>query len=775
MALLCAGAVLWAAVPDPTPDVLSWPVSPVLLDRRGDLIHARLSADGEWCLPIPLSEMGEWLPKVLVSVEDKRFYSHSGVDFPALGRALYQNLRQGRIVSGASTITSQLVRLSRPRPRTFQAKVLEFVGAWKLERSLSKDRILELYLNRAPFGGPIRGVEAASRLYFGKRAKELSLGEAALLVGLLKGPTLYRPDKNPAGAQKRRRQIIARVADQTGFPPDLTALALDEPLPPFRAAMPDKVRHFADLAFKTLPGKGGPARSGLDMDLQDLLQRTLLRQLESMDPEVTAAGIVADNATGSILAYVGNARFNPAEDRQWVDCALAPRSPGSALKPFIYLAAMEEGHIIPASLLADTPLRLGGEAPRNFDRIYRGPVRASTALASSLNTPAVRVLRMIGLRDALARLRRAGFSHLDREETQYGDSLVLGAGEVTLLELTRAYAALANNGTDRPLLLLRPRSSSSSFVPLSASLPSGLAPAWEQIRHALSGERPPARQIYSAAAAFLVTDILQDSARLPFLAQIDRTQESVPLAFKTGTSFGLRDAWAVAYCPAYTVAVWFGKAEGGADPRILGLSLAAPAALRVLRALAADLPPGAARPLPPPSLARTEVCALSGKAPSSFCPATRLEWHLPAVWRTLPCEMHTRRAGVVVWPPELEDYARKRLAREDLSRSALIASPLSGAAYLLTPGGRAQPLPLKAEGVAYPVHWFLEGEYLGEQSREDKPFYWLPRAGRHTLSLLDSQDRIAASRVEVVDLAARAEEEESAAGLGPRPEPRRGE
>jgi penicillin-binding protein 1C len=708
--------------------------------------------------------MGEWLPKVLVTVEDKRFYSHGGVDFLALGRALYQNLRQGRVVSGASTITSQLVRLSRPRPRTFRAKILEFAGAWKLERSLSKDRILEIYLNRAPFGGPIRGVEAASLLYFGKRAKELSLGEAALLVGLLKGPTLYRPDKNPEGAQKRRRQIIARVADRTGFPPDLTALALEEPLPAFRAAMPGKVRHFADLAFKTLPPEGGRVRSSLDMDVQELLRRSLAEQLESAGEEVTAAGIVAENATGRILAYVGNARFDPAEDRQWVDCALAPRSPGSALKPFLYLAAMEEGHIIPASLLADTPLRLGGEAPRNFDRMYRGPVRASTALAASLNAPAVRVLRLIGLRDALERLRQAGFSRLNRPEADYGDSLALGAGEVTLLELTRAYVALANGGADRPLLLRQPRSSPSPAFPAAASLPAGLASAAEQIRYAQSGELPPTRQIHSAAAAFLITDILQDPARLPFLAQINRTQENIPVAFKTGTSFGLRDAWTAAYCPAYTVAVWFGKAEGGADSRILGLSLAAPAAIRVLRALAADLPPASLRPDPPPSLARTQVCALSGKAPSAFCPATRLEWHIPAVWRTLPCDMHLKRGGatVVAWPPELEDYARKRLAREDRSRSAFILSPLSGSAYLLTPGGGAQPLPLRAEGVAYPVHWFLEGEYLGEQPREDKPLYWIPRAGRHALSLLDGQDRTASSLVEVIDLAARAGEEESA-------------
>ncbi|MDR2161801.1 MAG: penicillin-binding protein 1C [Desulfovibrio sp.] len=766
-AALCAAVLLWAAwraVPDPTPEVLSWPVSPVLLDRGGTLIHARLSGDGEWCLPIPLEEMGEWLPRILTAVEDKRFRFHGGVDFLALGRALFQNLRQGRVVSGASTLTSQLVRLSHPRPRTFSAKLLEFAGAWKLEQSLSKDQILETYLNRAPFGGPIRGVEAAARLYFGKRARDLSLGEAALLVGLLKGPTFYRPDKNPAGARERRRRIIASTAKQAGLPDDLKELALAEPLPAFRAALPDKVRHFADLAFKTLPRQGGPAGSTLDMRVQELLERALASRLEDMDREVTAAGIVVENATGHILAYAGNSRFDPAGDSQWVDCALAPRSPGSALKPFIYLAAMEEGHIIPASLLADTPLRLGGRAPRNFDRLYRGPVRASIALASSLNAPAVRVLRLVGQRRALNFLRRAGFSHLNREDAHYGDSLVLGAGEVSLLELARAYSALANQGADRPLLLRRPFSSPASGAP-SASLPSGLASSAEQIRYALSGQAPPRRQIHSAAAAFLITEILQDPSRLPFLAQLKRTQEEAPIALKTGTSFGLRDAWAAAYCPAYTVVVWFGKAAGGADPGIMGLGLAAPAAIRVLQSLNEGLPPARRRYEPPASLAKTRVCSLSGQAPSAFCPATRLEWHIPKVWRTLPCSLHPRSAGAVAWPPELEDYARKRVAREDVSRPAFMLSPLDGTSYLLTPGSRAQPLPLKAEGVAYPVHWFLEDKYLGEQTREDKPLYWTPLAGRHALSLLDSQNRVCSARVEVIDLAARIPEDEKTAPI----------
>lgn len=786
---VAAFAVLWRLAPDPYERVLSWPVSPVLLDKDGRLIHARLSQDQEWCLPVPLAEMGQWLPKVLVAVEDKRFYDHGGVDFLALARAVVQNLTSGRVRSGASTITSQLVRLSTPRERTFFTKALEFFGAWKLEQRLGKSQILEYYLNRAPFGGPIRGAEAAARLYFGKRAKELSLGEASLLVGLLKGPTAYRPDRNPAAALRRRQHIIAAVAERTDFARDLTELALQEPLPAYRPTMPAKAWHFADLAFKTLPPEGGIARSTLDMRAQGLLERTLGERLARLNASprpldqsaagpgsgVTAAGVVVDNVKGAIIAYVGNSRFDAANGRHWVDCALAPRSPGSTLKPFIYLAAMEEGHIIPASLLADTPLRLGGEAPRNFDLRYRGPVTAHAALAESLNAPAVRVLRMVGVSRILALLRNAGFAFLNRNDSDYGDSLALGAAEVTVLELARSYSALARLGEDRRLLLRLPPGGMAKNGESSAGaaaleqygsslagnaapapfppLPVPLAPASLQAA-GRGGETPVPRRLYSAPAAYLVAQILKDPGRLPFLTQLVQAREQSPVAFKTGTSFGLRDAWTAAYTPSYTVVVWFGREDGGANPALLGISLAAPAAIQTVRGLEARGGPAPRWYAEPPGIGAARVCSLSGAAASAFCPSTRKAPDISDVRRTVPCSMHIFRDGKItlVWPPELEDFNRKRFAAKDLSRSALVTSPLPGARYLITPGARLLPLALKAEGVRYPVHWYVNGEYLGEQEREDAPLHWLPPGGTHSLSLLDADERIANASVTVTDL-----------------------
>ena len=824
VALVVLVGGVYLAIPDPLQAVLHWPVSPVLLDSRGDVFHARLSGDDEWCMPLPLEEMGYWLPKVAVAVEDRRFYAHRGVDLPALCRAVLQNIHRGRVVSGASTITSQLVRISQPRPRTMATKVMEFLSAWKLETRLGKRQILELYLNRAPFGGPIRGVEAASRLYFGKRAKDLSLGEASLLIGMLKGPTALRPDKHPQRALQRRQAIITQVAEATAFSPELTALALKEPLPVFRTAMPQKAWHFADLVVRTSfwtnhqeqrdqagqagqgskapyfdatasPGAGpddaawpvnrpgrmysaGIVHTTLDSSLQTTLETTLNRSLARLDPALTAAGIVVENATGAIRAYVGNARFSPQADREWVDCAIAPRSPGSTLKPFIYLAALEKGLLVPESLLADTPLSFRGQAPRNFSRTYLGPVSTRFALAHSLNAPAVRVQRMIGVQAALRALRAAGFAQM-RAEGTYGDSLVLGAGEVTLLELARAYTALASLGMDKPLVYAFAPDSGAKEAPKGDRNPSlGKKPPkrlsrgnfWPSgLGSPVPATRPDASRLYSQPAAWLVADILGDATRLPFITQLTQAREERPIAFKTGTSFGLRDAWCAAYFPGYTVVVWYGQARGGANSALVGISAAAPVALQLARTLAGEqsFEQGARRALagkrwyePPDGIIRVRVCALSGASPSAYCPNIIHSPAIEGVYRTTPCTLHALRDGkiTILWPPELEDFAARRKAGTDMSRPPHIVSPLPGVDYLLTPGVRNQPVLLHAEDVAYPVYWYSDGEFVGTQHGPQEPLYWPPTAGRHTLSLLDSQNKTASLTTTVIDLARQAEE-----------------
>lgn len=714
LALAAAGGLFSVAfLPYSADNISRWPTSPVLLDRKGGVFAVFLSADSEWSIPVPLSRMGRWLPLIATEVEDRRFRDHGGVDWAAILRASLQNAAAGRVVSGASTITSQLVRLSQPRPRTVKTKLLEFSAAIKTENRFSKDEILEIYLNRAPFGGNIRGVEAAARIYFSKSAAEVSLSEAALLVGMLKGPSVYRPDRNPERALARRNAILADLAARGVITDVQHNLALSEKLPSGRGSLPGAAWHFA-LAALGDRKEGGEIRTTLDQPVQALLERTLTSSLAPLQKEITAAGVVMDNTTGEILAYTGNARLGSGMPGSWVDCGKSPRSPGSALKPFAYLAAFERGILTPASLLADTPLAFLGNAPRNFDLVYRGPVTARTALSDSLNVPSVRVLRAAGQEYVMDLLRNCGFLSLTKPAGHYGDSLILGGCEVTLLQMAEGYGTLANLGVRRT--------------------------PWF-----LAQGAPPGRRVIQEGPAFLVADILKDTGRLlpVHRARIEGRKDW--FAFKTGTSYGYRDAWTAAYNPRYTVIVWMGDPSGTPHPELVGLSAAAPAVVEVLRAL-----PAAGWYDPPPGVESREVCSLSGAPPSPACLSTRKDYAIEGISSPAPCTMHTILDGekTVRWPPELEEFARRRSLEVEAGGGISIVSPLPGSRYFLTPLGGEQRTALKAEGAVPPVYWFIGGTFAGKQVGRE-PLFRPLKKGRHTISLVDSRGRTASSWVVV--------------------------
>ena len=750
--LLSLCVVMAYLVPSALYDVLHWPVSPALYDAEGRLFHARLSESQEYCIPVALDSMGRWLPMLAVEVEDRRFYSHHGLDPLALVRAAHQNLSRGRRVSGASTITSQLVRIAVPRERTPGSKALEFVQAIGLEFHLDKNEILELYLNRAPMGGTFRGVEAASLGYFRKRAENLTLAEAAMLVSMFKGPTVYRPDRNPEKLLERRDAILADLAGRGKITPEQCRMALLEPIPHEQASLPARSWHFASLSLaETRDGYwkegGAPLRTTLRPGIQRLLGLGLAEQLSAFHPKVTASGIIVDNATGAVLAYVGNARFDPVSDRHWVDCGTSPRSPGSVLKPFVYLEAMEQGLIVPGTLLADTPLALGGQAPQNFDKMYRGPVSAAAALSDSLNAPAVRVLRLAGGESVIGRLRGLGFRHLVRPASWYGDSLALGGCEVTLLELAGAYTALAGLGHARPL-------TTRNFARLPGeplTTPNPLA--GNQGVHA-EGHKSElaATRVFSPQAAYLVTEMLTDIHRLPFARREPLVRKKRNIAFKTGTSYGLRDAWACAYTPEHTVVVWFGNEDGTPDEGLVGIASAAPVAARIL----ADIPataPGVWFP-PPDGIENFTACALSGRPASPFCPQKIIATRIHKVSKTFPCEMHreTREGLVTVLPPDLEEYARLRsLAAEEKARID-ITSPRNGSRFYLNTAAPQQKIHLSCEGASGRVHWFVNRQFFAAQDA-DKVLLWPMRPGKFSVSLVDERGKTAFNTFEIVDMA----------------------
>ncbi len=675
----------------------AWPRSAVVRDRAGAPLCVFLSEDGEYCLPVLLSEMGRWLPLAAVEVEDRRFWTHGGVDWRSLLRAAFDYALKGRR-AGASTVTSQIVRICRPSERTFSTKIREFAQARALERKHSKEELLAAYLNMIPLGGNLRGVEAASLAWFGRSARDLTVAQAALLAVMAKGPTAYRPDLHPRAALARRNWAISLLERRGRITREQARLALAEPLPRAMSPLPSEEWLFCRKAASLTPEKD--VVSTLDRSMQKTLRAALLDALAAQDGDVTAAGVLIENDTGAVRAYVPNARRGQrAAPAEWVDCASSPRSPGSALKPFAYALAFEDGSISPASLMADTPLTLSGRAPRNFDRVYRGPVSAAAALVDSLNVPAVRILRDEGGERLLRKLRLLGFSALTRTAAHYGDSLVLGGCEITPLQLATAATALARGG----------------FL----------------VENRLIESHPVIeRAVFSPESAWLTSNVLSDPSRMPtLLRSVD--PESGRFAFKTGTSYGLRDAWTVGWNGLWTLAVWLGDPRGDPHPGLVGLSAAAPAVLKTLRSL-----PARGLGDPPSGVAEREVCALSGLPPSQLCPRTVKEYAITGVSPARVCTMHRPEGGkvVVVWPPELSAFiGSRRGERTGLS----IASPLEGAAYLLHEDGAK--LVLRAEG-SDEFFWFVDGRYVGRGTPET-PCPWTMTRGRHRLSVTDPLGR----------------------------------
>lgn len=670
--------------------------SPAFYDRNGILFHVRLSPASEWHIPIPLSEMGKWLPLVAVNAEDGRFYSHFGVDVIALMRAVFQDVTKLDTVSGASTITAQLIRLAVSEPerrkRTLSTKFREFIMAVKLERYLTKSQILEAYLNLAPFGGNIRGVQAASLIYFGKKADQISPGEACMLIGMLKGPSLYRPDKYPSSAIKRRNQIISLMERKNVFDHNTALRASLEELPRKKFRLPSRAWHFTELLLSQNPEHSQRFDTALDIEIQTKLEGILRASLSEVPNDITFSAGISDNQTGSIIAWAGNARFSFKSDEKsasWVDCGKSLRSPGSTLKPFAYLSAVEKGILTPSTLIYDTPYAFSGRAPRNFDLSYRGGVTARTALSESLNAPAVRVLRMTGKDKILSFMRSLGFNHLTNTAEFYGDSLILGGCEVSLLEELEAYTALASGGVHRKLKLLK------DDIQVSE-------------RKATDG------------GCWIISDILR-YGRSNF-------------AVKTGTSYGLRDAWCSSWGKDYTVCIWAGNPAGNSWDGLVGAEISLPVAVQVMR----NINPGKWFERPE-TVKRRKVCVISGKPPLKLCPSEKYEYALSGITQSIPCDIHnipgkTQKEGLTA------EGARNTRFR--------IVSPLDGAKYFNAEYYGKCRVPLRAEGTNGKISWYLDGKYICESTAGTVKMYSL-HDGVNILSATDESGRSTSSRVEV--------------------------
>ncbi|RMF27111.1 MAG: penicillin-binding protein 1C, partial [Bacteroidetes bacterium] len=567
----------------------------------------------------------------LLAFEDRRFWRHPGFDPLALGRAALQNLRAGQVVSGGSTLTMQVIRLSRkPRSRSFWQKLYEIVLATRLELSRSKEEILRLYAGHAPFGGNVVGLEAASWRYFGKPPQLLSWAEAATLAVLPNQPGLIHPGRNRRLLLQKRNRLLRRLLrdhqlDSTSF-----RLALEEPLPSRPHPLPRLAPHLLERFAQSVT-RQRRFRSTLDGNLQQAALELAERHERRLKANQihNLAFVVLDLSSGEVLAYVGNAPHAGDEHQGWVDVVRAPRSSGSILKPFLFARALDAGLILPPSLLPDVPSDLSGFHPENFHESFDGAVPAERALIRSLNVPFVHLLRDYGLERFHRDLKRLGFASLRFPARHYGLTLVLGGGEVTLWELAGAYGHLGRE-------LLRYHEAPQDFRPGPLLAPRVLlSPSGESENDETRSTLPP---VISPAAAWQTLKTLEKLERPDEARHWELFPSSRKISWKTGTSFGFRDAWAVGLTPRYLVAVWVGNADGEGRPGLVGVRAAAPLLFDLFGLLPAD--DGAGFPPPWDAMHPRPVCALSGYLPTSHCPVDTL-WVAPAASRVPACPYHS--------------------------------------------------------------------------------------------------------------------------------------
>ena len=538
--VICSAAAVWIVSLGPAPVGEGLAFSTEVLDRDGKLLRAYATAEGRWRLPVRAENVDPRFFDLLFAYEDKRFLTHHGVDPAALARAIAQFASHGRIVSGASTLTMQVARLLEPRAeRSLAAKLKQMVRAIEIEQKLSKDEILKLYLSLAPYGGNIEGIRAASLAYFGHEPRRLTLGEAALLVALPQSPEARRPDRYPAAAQAARDRVLDRVAAAGAVEPGDIARAKAEPIPRARRPMPKLAPHAADRVVAETPARP-THRLTIDAGWQARLEELARDRARAIGPNVSVAILAVDHATGEVLARVGSADYFDERRAGQVDMTTAARSPGSTLKPFIYGLGFEDGFIHPETFIDDRPVRYGAYAPENFDLAYQGTVSARRALQLSLNVPAILVLDKVGPNRLSARLAQAGVRLVLPTGEPPGLAIGLGGTGVTLADLVRLYAGLARLGTT--VALTETQAASSALQPRRLMEP---VAAW-QVGNVLLGAPPPD----NAAAG--------------------------RIAFKTGTSYGFRDAWAIGFDGEHTIGVWVGRPDGAPVPGILGRTAAAP-------------------------------------------------------------------------------------------------------------------------------------------------------------------------------------------------------
>lgn len=645
-------------------------VSPEVLDADGQLLRAFATPEGRWRLKTRVFDVDPQFIRMLIAYEDQRFYAHSGIDVWALGRAALQFVSNGRIVSGASTLSMQVARLIEPREsRSLSAKLLQVVRAVQIERRLSKEDILDLYLTHAPYGGNLEGVRAASLAYFGKEPKRLTVAEAALLVALPQLPERRRPDRNLKAAEAARKRVLDRIAVAEVVGDGEAERAEGVAIPARRLQLPALAAHVAEAALRKDP-KVVQHQTTLKKQVQAGLESVARAATLKLGPKLSLAMVMADAETGDIVGEVGSADYFDASRSGWIDMTRINRSPGSTLKPFIYGLAFEQGLVSQETIIEDRPADFFGYRPRNFDMSYQGDVTVREALQLSLNVPAVKLLDAVGPSRLMVRFRRAEVRPVLPPNETPGLAIGLGGVGITLKDLVQLYTALANRGQ-----------------------PVRIGDGVTNMPGRLDGE-----PLLEPVAVWNIADIL--SGVIPPAGAPQRG-----IAYKTGTSYGYRDAWSVGYDGRYVLGVWVGRPDNSAVPGLTGYGTAAPILFEALAKSGI-----ATTPLPRPPAGAVRIA-------QTDLPISQRRFAVNA--NGLLAASGREPSPQIIYPPEG--------AHVDLGAKA----------------GDLTPLMLKLQGGRAPFRWLANGKPLPELSRR-RTQSWMPDGGGYSkLTVIDSMGRAA--------------------------------
>jgi penicillin-binding protein 1C len=742
--------------------------SKVIYDSEGQMLTAYLSKDQKWRMQTHLKDVSPDLIKAIIEKEDGWFYWHPGVNPYSIVRALFQNIIKQKRVSGASTITMQTARMLQPKERTYINKVIEILRAIQLEVHYSKKEILELYLSLLPYGGNIEGIKSASYIYFGRSPDKLSLSQSIILTVIPNDPNDLRPDKNQKELLNERNKWIKIFSERKTFRKSELKDSFEEPVDSRRFIIRTEAMHFCHFVAKKF--QGSEINTSLKLSLQQSSERILSAYIERVRSKgiFNGAVMIVDNKTNSVVDYCGSQDFKDSLSSGQINGITALRSPGSTLKPALYAMAIDEGLITPSMRLYDIPTDFGGYEPENFDLKFRGIVTAKYALVNSLNIPAVGLFEQLGPDKFISLLIRAGFSAILKEKQSLGLSLILGGCSVKLDELVRLYTAFAHSGLLYPLNYF-----DTDNLPIREV---------NELQKNGKSDKKKAQRLFSPASSYLIATMLSTNQRQDFPADLPGTTFLPQIAWKTGTSFGRRDAWAVGFNPDYTIGVWLGNFDSKGSSELSGSAIAVPLLFELFSA--ADYKPGKLWFDKPSDLSERNVCSETGLLPGENCKNVIRDYYIKNVSPNLKCDLYrpvyvnqsetiqycteclpdsgykkifypSYRPEVAVWlaknnvefksPPPHNSLCSGKRSGE----GPKIISPLENYEYYIEQNTSQQIMLMAASDPSVKqIYWYIDNKFYKSSTPGDKLFF-KPSKGKTKIVCLDESGRRASVSISV--------------------------